>query len=208
MSIDISVGVLVGSKEDWNESPAFHEHYLRQFEAINDFLRANGLPEHREPLSLIGTTDFHRSAKSELYPFRDFAEEVESRTGFEFRHLLECGRVGGIFLPLPFDQPLVPHPKFGIEIGVVGSSYRLFEECRILAKILGIYGDIEFEPIDRVVADIDAALEAFHRISEDKLPIPRPESSGHQWPIGAGGCHKLYEAAKFSVKHKAAVCIH
>src|SRR5882724_10247837 len=141
MGIDIVVGIFVDRAEDEDDSLGFYADYDRGFEAINALLRSLGLPEHHEPIALTDQSAFHRTATRELYPFKEIAWHVEEQTTLRFPHLLELGEAT-ISLPLLFETVLELPLPFTSDIRRCSSSYKLYEECRLLAKMLGIYDDL------------------------------------------------------------------
>lgn len=222
MSIEIVVGVFADRAQNEDDPLGFYADYDRGFEAINALLRSLGLPEHHEPISLAGPA-FCRTVTSELYPFKGFAWDIERQTTLRFPHLLELGGTT-ICLPLLFEEVLELPPPFTSDIRHCGSSYKLCEECRLLAEILGIFSQIEDETgasrveqcsQDSVIPMVERMLDLDQEEGEIPFSLLRnllldryPLLSENPWAvIGTGACPKLYEAAKFSARHKAALVI-
>ncbi len=215
VSLNVMVGCFVGLDAQ-GEDRIFIEHQRRCFEAVNAYLRSIGLEEHHEPVDLgrprgqkrrTSVDAFLRSVKSEIMPLRDHAETLETLTDLRFPHLLTSNVNDALYLPIDFSTVLAPGPSFGIGLRVIGSSYRLLDECRAVARTLGILSDIEFEPVDPTLEVILTQVGASALSLRATVPVVRNDVPGHHWPLGAGGCHKLYEAALFSVEHRAAIVI-
>lgn len=218
MSIDISVGIFVDRSGD--DDSDFYAYYEQEFRTINAFLRTLGLPEHHEPLTLDGERPMYRTAKREMYPMKDIASDIEAQTVLRFPHLLELSGEDAIYLPLLFENVLEPP-----SLRHIGSSFKLFEECRLLAKVLGIYDELEDDTNqwgvvsfsrDLLVVQVEGLLDLERK--EQNIPFSQirdqmlchyPLLAQNVWEVpGTGACMNLYEAAKFSLKHQAALVIH
>ncbi|HET8840767.1 MAG TPA: hypothetical protein VFN35_04835 [Ktedonobacteraceae bacterium] len=231
MSIDIEVGIFLDRAEDEDDSYGFYAHYEEEFAAINAFLRSIGQPEHHEPLELPNEknvhlrTGFHRTGTSELFPFKDVAWSLESHSSnWRFPQLDLIGE-STIYLPRLFEGVLESSPYAGRNVRGFGSTYRLYEECRLLAKVLGIYDDLEDDTNIYGMADFsrDPLVLLLEREldlekKEREIPLEQmrnlvlqwyPALAENPWSVrGSGACMSLYEATKFSVKHNAALVIH
>ena len=207
MSLNVVVGTLA-----WPDPlPQDAEHNLWQcqrFDVIDQVLRAHGLRGHREPTRLPGKSQpFVQSIKSEIMEFLNHAEYVEGATELRFPHLLGMNFNDAVFVPLDFAKP-IELPVSDDDLHVIGSSLRLFDECRTLARTLGILEDLEYVPIPSIVAQIlDAIGSGAQSLRPDITARVSPAAEGG-WPEGGGGCQKLYSAASVSVMHGAAVVIH
>lgn len=215
MSIDLEVGIFVDCADDEDDPYGFYACYEQEFNAINAFLRLIGLPEHYEPLSLAdGESKFHRSAKTEMRAFKNIVWDIESKTSLRLPHLAELSIEDAIYLPILFEEVLEFPDR------PLGSSYKLFAECRLLAKLLSIYDDIEYAANDMKRDPVVLLIENMLDLAKKEKNIPflplksqmlnwYPQLAENPWSVtGTGGCMNLYEAAKFSIKHKAAVVIY
>ena len=191
---------------------AENTRYSHQFALMNQVLRAAGLPEHHEPRFGDPAAIFSHSFKSALLPFCDFIEKAENTLGLEFPH----ARISGfalahqlvVYLPVIFEQ--VFFPENACEVVALGSSDVLYRECRLLARLLDIHGEIEPE----LSAASDPVLDHLKEISGIEIEelrhawsLLRPGDQDDSWPPEADGCLKLYQAAKLSLEHGAAVCL-
>ena len=223
LSIDITVGSFAYIKGD-----DFHQRYLLQFDAINRYLRSVGLPEHHEPEHLEGKRWFQRTGTRTLPALKSLVWHLERHLRIPFPHLSKPPSEHALYLPVLFEEVLQPSPKWGIEIPALGSSVKLFEECWLLAKVLGIcdgpedgleddhnrYGQVPFSR-DPLVLQLERLLDLNKRERNTPLLLMRkqvlrwnPLLAENPWVVHEViGCADLYAAAKCSVKHQAAVVI-
>ncbi|HEY9839237.1 MAG TPA: hypothetical protein V6D23_02180 [Candidatus Obscuribacterales bacterium] len=215
MGINIWVGTLSLEQASMDaDQREQNQRFQDQFALINQVLRAAGLPEHHEPRFGDPSAIFSRSFKSALLPFCDFVEKAENTLGLEFPH----ARISGfalahqlvVYLPVIFEQVFFPAPEGTCEVVALGSAYALCRECRLLARILDIYSDIEPD----LAAERDPVrdhLQAKSGVEQQEFmhawSLLRLDHQDDTWPPEADGCWKLYEAAKMSVMHGAAVCM-
>jgi hypothetical protein len=217
--IDMGINIWVGTLSD---ESALHtdgyereenKRYLHQFALINQILRSAGLPEHHEPRFRDPSLIYSRSFKTALLPFCEFVEMAEKNLGLEFPHARLSGFALAnnlvLYLPLFFEQVFFPETGFSCEVVALGSSYVLYRECRLLARILDIYGDIEsgLSPAERdpIIVHLEEKLGMEKEEVTRAWSILRHDDQEDSWPPQADGCLKLYEAAKVSVKHGAAI---
>lgn len=225
MGIDLVVGIFIDRAVDEDDSLGFYADYTCGLEAINTLLRSLGLPEHHEPVTLAGQKAFHQTVTSSLLSCKDIAWDIEEQTALRFPHLIGLDAGVSLCLPLLFAEVYELPPPFTSDMRRFGSSYKLYEECRLLAKILGIYNLIADDAStsgteqcsqDPVVLMLEHALDLNQK--ESKLPILStrellfrryPLLAENPWAVvGTGACQKLYEAALFSIKHKAALVVY
>jgi hypothetical protein len=207
MGLAITVGILAELAEN---DPEGVEHVGADFEIINDVHHRPGLPEHREPSTLpklddrtgIGSFPYSflhhlrrfyakRIAQSDRVPepvaegespaHDPFLDQVSSPR----HHLLWHSDCEGYYVPLDFPEVLEDD---GIAVAGIGSSVRLLDEFRLIAAPLGIVLR------DGRLSDADAASIA----EED-------ENTGGPYWIERLVWLALFEAARLSIEHRAAI---
>jgi hypothetical protein len=206
MGLRITVGVLASLAEN---DPQGAKQNLADFEAIKDLFRQHGLPEHEEPTSLPMLGD--RSGVSVLpYPFRHYLRRFYARRIAQpdqipppvvdgenpagdpvfdeacshFHHLLRCFGRGCYYVPVDFTKVLDDERIAG---GSVGSSVRLLDELIAVAAPLGV-----------VLRD--------HQLNDaDANAIAKESKSGGPYWIERLVWLALFEAARLSIEHRAAI---
>jgi hypothetical protein len=209
MGLSIIVGIMPAVAETDEEAV---EHYREEFARINEVLAEQGLPQHSEPQELplldnrCSTDGFpysflHRVRRAYAHRVRDpewIAEPadddaaadplVEQVTMAMDSHLLCHSDCEGFYLPLAFTSVIFDERQERITGGMLGSSYRLKEELEYVAAALGI------KTSSGMLADDEA-----QRINE------LMKREGPLW-IEQIVWLALYEAARLSIKHRAAIC--
>jgi hypothetical protein len=66
-------------------------------------------------------------------------------TGMPFQHLIVHGDAEGYYLPVEFDDVIIPDASLEIAGGVLGSSHALLRECRELAQALELPADLSVD---------------------------------------------------------------
>lgn len=184
MGLDISVGILAELR-DMDEEEACRD-YRKEFTAINQALHAAGLPEHQEPenitryfsCEMYGYGGLHYLRRIAAYlgkgeslpqPGDDKAADdpvlrecYVPKGDYEpgrFDHLIHHSDCEGFYLPLDFSNVLYPAAALKIPGGMIGSSYRLQEECLRLAQALELPLDLdpESEEVWDVIDSLDKA---------------------------------------------------
>ncbi|MEL6309793.1 MAG: hypothetical protein AAFN11_11825 [Chloroflexota bacterium] len=112
-----------------------------------------------------------------------------AKTGFT--HLVVHADDTGYYLPIDFDN--VIFSRHGIDGGMIGSSYRLREECAFIAQRLKF-------PIQHARADI---LDTLYYVPSEKT---RP-ALWQQYPEVVMNLHTLYHAANASITRNAALVL-
>jgi len=210
MGLAISVGMLAELSDLDPEGVEFYRDY---FVAVNDLLAKQGLPPHTEPETLpemdnrcslcsypysflhyLRYAYAHRIADSKWVasPLPEGANPaadpvVEEQTMQMRSHLLCHSDAEGFYLPIEFREVLFDESE-RIPGGMVGSSYRLLEELAFVAPVLGIRLQGSSLP--------DEEAQAIN----DK--VERQEGLWIERIVWLS----LFEAARLSIKHKAAVC--
>lgn len=207
MGLAITVGILADLAEN---DPEAVEEVASEFQVINDVLRQNRLPEHREPTTLPRMDDRTACGSfpySFLHRLRRFyalriarpdrvpapvAEGVSpahdpilDQIGSAKHHLLWHSDCEGYYVPIDFPNVLEDPRLPGAGIG---SSVRLLEELKLIAAPLGIVLH------DGKLSDADAA-----KIAEED------ESTGGPYWIERLVWLTLFEAARLSIEHRAAI---
>jgi len=222
MGLSISVGILADLRES---DPEGAELVRRDFDIINEILRQHGLPKHEEPTSLpmlrdrSGVTGFPYSFLHYLRRFYarwlDQREQpfvrrlyakwigqpvqmpppvvegekpahdlVLEKIASPRHHLLWHSDCEGYYVPIEFPRVLESQR---IDGGGLGSSVRLLKELILIAAPLGIVLR------DRQLSDADASV-----IAEEA------EKGGPYW-IERLAWLTLFEAARLSIEHRAAI---
>ena len=65
--------------------------------------------------------------------------------GMPYQHLIVHGDAEGYYLPVEFDDVIIPDPSLEIAGGMLGSSHALLRECRELAGVLELPEDLSLE---------------------------------------------------------------
>ncbi|MFL6331739.1 MAG: hypothetical protein ACJ754_00180 [Pyrinomonadaceae bacterium] len=65
--------------------------------------------------------------------------------GMPYQHLIVHGDAEGYYLPVEFDDVIIPDPSLEIDGGMLGSSHALLRECRELAGVLELPEDFSVE---------------------------------------------------------------
>lgn len=211
MGLSIVVGIMSEFAEADAESV---EHYREEFASINEVLAEHGLPQHSEPeklpplenrcsldgfpysfLHTVRRAYAHRvrdpqwiakpQADGEDAPDDPLVEEVT----MEMRsHLLCHSDAEGFYLPLDFVPVVFDEEQERITGVMLGSSYRLRDELVDVAPALGI----------KLVAGVlpNGEAERINAAMECEAPL---------W-IEQIVWLSLYEAARLSLEHRAAIC--
>ena len=211
MGLSICVGVLAEIAEF---DPESGEHWRAEFGSINEVLAELGLPQHSEPKTLPPLENrcsldgfpysflhtVRRAYARRVLDPRWIADPMEDSKGAArdsaikivaremSSHLICHSDAEGFYLPLDFAPVLVDEKQSRITGGWLGSSYRLAEELVVVAPALGI------NLVAGVVSDEEA--EKINSAMDDEGPL-RVEQI--VWL-------SLYEAARLSIEHRAAIC--
>ena len=111
-------------------------------------------------------------------------------TGIPFQHLIVHGDAEGYYLPVEFEDVIIPEPSLEIAGGMLGSSHALLRECRELARVLELPADLSLED------------EALWQAAETQ------GEGGERWEqygIESYTCLALIKACETSVETGAAV---
>jgi hypothetical protein len=206
VGLSITVGIIAYLAED---DPECADREWPDFDLINDILREHGLPEHEEPRSLpilgdrAGLTGFPYSFLHYLRRFyaRRIAhpnqmpppmiegedptdDPVVDDVGSLDHLLLWHSDCEGYYIPIDFPEILGDDRITG---AMVGSSVRLLDELILVAEPLGIVLH------DRQLNDADAKAIA----EEDEV--------GNPYWIERQVWLTLFEAARLSIEHRAAI---
>jgi len=111
-------------------------------------------------------------------------------TGMPFQHLIVHGDAEGYYLPVEFEDVIIPDPSLEIAGGMFGSSQALLGECRELARALEIPEDLS--------VDDEALLDAADTQGEG-------EAQWERYGIESYTCVALIRACEASVETGAAV---
>ncbi len=207
MGLAISVGILAELAED---DPEGAEEMRDEFERINKVLKKHGLPLHAEPEQL---PPFETRAPVLSFPYsclhtlrrvyahsiktpgkpvspsdsaKDVAQDpVLAEVQSPSHHLLWHSDAEGCYLPIRFSLAIESEEIAG---GLVGSSNRLLDELIAVAPIIGV------RLADGRLTDAEA-----ERISTIIVNAGQYEIELMVWIA-------LFEACRFSIDHKTAIC--
>ncbi|ODU00515.1 MAG: hypothetical protein ABS79_03265 [Planctomycetes bacterium SCN 63-9] len=207
MGLGITVGILADLAVNDPESV---DEVAADFEAINDVLYRNGLPEHWEPRTLPrldNRTDCGSFPYSFLHRLRYFYARriadpdrvpapvaegerpahapILEAIGTPGHHLLWHSDCEGYYVPIDFPEVLEGE---GIAGAGIGSSIRLMSELVLIAAPLGIALH------DGGLNDADA----------NSLAREDEETGGPYW-VERIVWLTLFEAARLSIEHRAAI---
>jgi hypothetical protein len=110
--------------------------------------------------------------------------------GMPFQHLIVHGDAEGYYLPVEFEDVLVPDASLEIAGGMLGSSQALLRECRELAAVLEIPEGLSLED--------EALWEALDNVGEG-------ETKWERYAVETYTCLCLMRACEVSVETGAAV---
>lgn len=110
--------------------------------------------------------------------------------GMPFQHLIVHGDAEGYYLPVEFDDVLIPDASLEIAGGMLGSSQALLRECRELARALELPEDLSPDD-ERVWSAADTQGEG--------------ETKWEQYGVESFTCLNLIRACEASVETGAAV---
>ena len=82
---------------------------------------------------------------SDYYRIFDASFARGEAAGMPFQHLIVHGDAEGYYLPVEFDDVIIPDASLEIAGGMIGSSHALLRECRELARELEIPEGISVE---------------------------------------------------------------
>lgn len=111
-------------------------------------------------------------------------------SGIPFQHLIVHGDAEGYYLPVEFDDVLIPDASLEIAGGMLGSSHALLRECRELAQALGLPADLSLDD------------EAVARAAENQ---GEGEEKWERYGVETYTCLALIEACEASLETGAAV---
>lgn len=149
----------------------------------------------------------HLSLKGELPPPGDETAEGDSvladyykifeasfaqgkAAGMPFQHLIVHGDAEGYYVPVEFEEVLIPDASLEIAGGMIGSSHALLKECRELAEALELPGDLS--------ADDERLWDAAETQGEG-------ETKWERYGVESFTCLRLMRACEVSVETGAAV---
>jgi hypothetical protein len=111
-------------------------------------------------------------------------------SGMPFQHLIVHSDGQGFYLPVEFDDVLIPDASLEIAGEMIGSSHALLRECRELARALEMPESLSFEE----------AWEAAHGEGEGEA-----EATWERYGVESYACLGLIRACEASVETGAAV---
>jgi hypothetical protein len=127
---------------------------------------------------------------SDYYKIFDASFARGQATGMPFQHLIVHGDAEGYYLPVEFDDVIVPDASLEIAGGMLGSSHALLRECRELARALELPEDLSL--------DDEALFDAVESQGEG-------EAKWERYGVESYTCLALMKACEASVETGAAV---
>ncbi len=210
MSLAVEVGMLADLLEN---DPDGAEWLRKSFDLVNEVLAENNLPPHGEPESLP-PLDSRASILSYPYSFLHYLRRIAAHAAENPRwvatafpessdpaadslvdkhyacmasHLLCHSDCEGFYMPIEFEA-VIFDDSGRIPGGMLGSSFTLLKELQAIAPALGIClasGELSDEEAEKINSEVKA---------QSALWIEKAV-----WL-------SLFEAARLSIKHKAAIC--
>jgi hypothetical protein len=110
--------------------------------------------------------------------------------GMPFQHLIIHGDAEGYYLPVEFDDVIIPEASLEIAGGMLGSSHALLRECRELAQALELPADLSLED--------EALFQAVENQGEG-------ETNWESYGIESYTCLALMKACEASIDTGAAI---
>ena len=127
---------------------------------------------------------------SDYYRIFDASFSRGESSGIPFQHLIVHGDAEGYYLPVEFEDVIIPDASLEIAGGMLGSSHALLRECRELASQLELEEDLSLED--------DALAEAVDNEGEG-------ERKWERYGVESYTCLALIRACEASVGTGAAV---
>jgi hypothetical protein len=219
VGLDVSVGVFTLFEED----DEYRSELVAQFKAINDRLALNNLPLHMEPQTPATNFTCQMWGYSGLHTLRRIAAHLQKADSvppplgkddsedpvmkayydnFEsltlgpkptFEHLIGHSDAEGFYVPVDFEHVLFDEDGSKLWGDMLGSTYRLREECKLIATRLEM-------PIG-----IDVESDELWEAAEAKSS---PGPLWKQYGIETFCCLRLLKACEISLQEKAVILFH
>ncbi|RYD60673.1 MAG: hypothetical protein EOP84_36695 [Verrucomicrobiaceae bacterium] len=217
MGLSIEVGIVADLLENDEEGAA---HFQEEFSTLSGYLASVGLHPHTDPSEMdviswdmYGYSGLHylrrlaahlhysgtlpspgdQTASQDPLPQRYFSEfevsDLEKAFG-GFDHLIIHSDAEGYYIPQNFETVLIPGETCPIAGGMIGSSYRLRDECIRIAGAIGL-------PLDLVPED-DQVFDAAESQGSGAATWER-------FGVESYCCLRLYKAAQHSIHTGAAI---
>jgi hypothetical protein len=130
------------------------------------------------------------SVLEDYYKIFDASFAQGKAAGMPFQHLIVHGDAEGYYLPVEFEEVIIPDASLEIAGGMLGSSHALLRECRELARVLELPADLSPED--------EAVWEAVESQGEG-------EAKWERYGVESYTCLALIKACETSVETGAAV---
>ena len=127
---------------------------------------------------------------SDYYKLFDASFAQGKANGIPFQHLIVHGDAEGYYLPVEFEDVLIPDASLEIAGGMIGSSHALLRECRELARALELPNDVSL--------DDEALWEAVENQG-------RGETKWERYGVESYTCLVLLRSCEASVETGAAI---
>jgi hypothetical protein len=220
LGLNLQVGILAELTEVGK--PEGVAQFRDQFAKINAFLATKGIRPHHEPeqsghltswsIDMFGYGGLHELRRVALHllagngvpaasagrasndPLATEAMRSPSHpTPWAFSHLLVHSDCSGYYLPTNFRFVLLPTANSGIEGPWIGSSQRLFEECRALAAAV------------QLPEGLDPESDAFDDVLDGTTEQVADPPPWRRLPVAPHACAVLLKGASLSIESKAAL---
>ena len=127
---------------------------------------------------------------SDYYRIFDASFARGQSTGIAFQHLIVHGDAEGYYLPVAFEDVIIPDASLEIAGGMLGSAHALLRECRELARALELPEDVSLED-ERLWQAVENQGEG--------------ETKWESYGVESYTCLVLIEACEASVETGAAI---
>ena len=117
-------------------------------------------------------------------------------SGIPFQHLIVHGDAEGYYLPVEFDDVIIPDASLEIAGGMLGSSHALLRECRELAQALEIPEDVSFD---------DAAVSRAAESQVEGVGEGEGSAKWERYGVESYTCLVLIKACEASIETGAAI---
>lgn len=166
-------------------------HYLRRVAAHITFTGKLPSPGDDDSSKDTLVERYYTESLEEKAPksFLSLLKKSPKNKSFDFNHLMHHSDCEGYYLPLEFTNVIFPDPELKIPGAMIGSAYRLLQECERLAVALAIPQDMDSE-------------------SDELWEAAQSQGEGEGWRrygVESFTCVRLIHACEASIRSKAAL---
>jgi hypothetical protein len=127
---------------------------------------------------------------SDYYKIFDASFARGQAAGMAFQHLIVHGDAEGYYLPVEFDDVIIPDASLEIAGGMLGSAHALLRECRELAQALELPADLSVDD-EQLWSAADSQGEG--------------ETKWERYGVESFTCLRLMRACEASIETGAAI---